>query len=510
MTSPARAARKAENALDPELRRLGMVVILGAIMSILDVTIVIVAIDTLSRDFHTSLSTIQWVSTGYLLALSAVIPLSGWTVERFGAKRMWMWSLVMFTLGSAMCGLAWNAPSLIVFRVLQGLGGGMIMPIGMSILAKAAGPARIGRVMGTLGVPMLLGPVLGPVLGGLLVTHLSWRWCFYVNVPMGIVALYRSKLVLPADDVRGDEKLDLRGLALLSPGLALAVYGLSEAGSGSGFGSTTVLVSIIVGVLLVAGFVVNALRVPAPLLDMRLFGIGGFRMASLTAFTVGAGMFGTMFVLPLYYQVSRGQSALAAGLLMAPQGLGAMLTMPVGGRLTDRIGPRNVVTTGITITVLGTIAYTQVGAHTNEVVLALCLVVRGLGLGLTMMPSISAAYQVLPPAAIPRATTALNIIQRVGGALSTAIIAVEIQRSITHHIGNGTTLGTIHGKPTGALSDHLASAFGTGFWWALVITALGILPAVLLPNRPPPAAPPPVGEQAGAPEAEQLLAIAEA
>ncbi|HVU74607.1 MAG TPA: DHA2 family efflux MFS transporter permease subunit, partial [Mycobacteriales bacterium] len=314
MSSPARADRKAARmearGMDPELRRLGMVVILGTIMSILDVTIVIVAIDTLARDFHATLSTIQWVSTGYLLALSAVIPLSGWAVERFGAKRMWMFSLTMFTLGSALCGLAWNAPSLILFRVLQGLGGGMIMPIGMSILAKAAGPARIGRVMGTLGVPMLLGPVLGPVIGGVLVTHLSWRWCFYVNVPIGFVALYLARRVMAADTERHKAPLDVRGLALLSPGLALTVYGLSEAGTGSGFGSTRVLASIAVGLLLVAAFSVNALRVTAPLLDLRLFRISGFRMSSLTSLTVGAGMFGTMFILPLYYQVTRGASAM--------------------------------------------------------------------------------------------------------------------------------------------------------------------------------------------------------
>ena len=510
MTSPARAARKAENALDPELRRLGLVVILGTIMSILDVTIVIVAIDTLARDFHASLATIQWVSTGYLLALSAVIPLSGWSVERFGAKRMWMFSLVMFTAGSALCGLAWNAPSLILFRVLQGAGGGMIMPIGMSILAKAAGPARIGRVMGTLGVPMLLGPVLGPVIGGVLVTHLSWRWCFYVNVPIGIVAIYLAQRVMPADTERTQARLDVRGLALLSPGLALTVYGLSEAGIGSGFGSTKVLVSIGAGLALIAAFAVNALQVEAPLLDLRLFRIRGFRMSALTATTVGAGLFGTMFILPLYYQVSRGSSAMTAGLLMAPQGLGAMCTMPIGGRLTDRIGPRNVVASGIVLTVLGTIAYTQVGPHTAIPLLALCLVLRGLGLGLTMMPSMSAAYQVLAPGDIPRATTILNIVQRVGGAMSTAVIAVMIQRSLTHSVGDGATLGSIHGKPSGALADHVASAFGTGFWWALGFTAVGLLPALLLPNRPPQLGKPVVSDQAGAPEAEQLLAAAEA
>ena len=176
MSSPASAANRAE--IDPALRRIAFVVVLGIIMSILDTTIVIVAIDTLGRQFHTTLSSIQWVSTGYLLALSTVIPLSGWAVERFGAKQMWMLSLTLFVLGSVLCGMAWSAPSLIVFRVLQGFGGGMIMPIGMSILAREAGPARMGRVMSIVGVPALLAPILGPVIGGVLVDNLSWRWIF--------------------------------------------------------------------------------------------------------------------------------------------------------------------------------------------------------------------------------------------------------------------------------------------------------------------------------------------
>ncbi|HVU72983.1 MAG TPA: MFS transporter, partial [Mycobacteriales bacterium] len=247
------------------------------------------------------------------------------------------------------------------------------------------------------------------------------------------------------------------------------------------------------------------------LLDLRLFRISGFRMSSLTSLTVGAGMFGTMFILPLYYQVTRGASAMEAGLLMAPQGLGAMCTMPIGGRLTDRIGPRNVVATGIVLTTLGTIAYTQVGAHTSIPLLAGCLVLRGLGLGLTMMPSMSAAYQVLSPPDIPRATTALNIIQRVGGALSTAVIAVMIQRSLTHSIGGGASLGSVHGKPSGALADHVASAFGTGFWWALGFTVIGLVPALLLPNRPPQLTPPPVvGAPSPASQTEELLIAAEA
>src|ERR671928_1156356 len=183
--------------IDRELGRLAAVVVLGTIMSILDTTIVNVAIETLGRQLHSSLTSIQWVSTGYLLALATVIPLTGWSMERFGAKRMWMTSVVLFLIGSTLCGLAWSTESLIVFRVLQGFGGGMIMPIGQAILAQAAGPQRMGRIMSVIGVPTLLGPILGPVIGGLIIDNASWRWIFFVNVPVGLVALALAARVLP-------------------------------------------------------------------------------------------------------------------------------------------------------------------------------------------------------------------------------------------------------------------------------------------------------------------------
>ncbi|MFZ0667288.1 MAG: DHA2 family efflux MFS transporter permease subunit, partial [Acidimicrobiales bacterium] len=336
----ARGRRSGPDALDPELIRLSVVVILGAIMSILDTTIVNVAIDTLSRDFHSPLSTIQWVSTGYLLALSIVIPVSGWAVERFGAKRMWIMSLVIFLIGSVLSGAAWSAESLIIFRILQGLGGGMIMPIGMSIMAQAAGPQRIGRVMSVLGVPMLLAPILGPVIGGLIVTNVSWRWIFYLNVPIGIVAIAAAVKRLPTVTNIRKPRLDIVGLLLLSPGLALIVYGLSKLGGTSSGESAAV--PLVIGALLVASFGYHAwVTAPSeqrskhakrrdraePLIDVHLFTDRSFLPASLTSFGFGAALFGALILLPLYYQVDRGESALVAGLLIAPQGIGAALVM---------------------------------------------------------------------------------------------------------------------------------------------------------------------------------------
>ncbi|HEX4018931.1 MAG TPA: MDR family MFS transporter [Frankiaceae bacterium] len=480
-----------EVVVDKELRALAIVVVLGTIMSIFDTTIVNVAIDTLGRTFHSPLSTIQWVSTAYLLALAIVIPLSGWSIERFGAKRMYLISLSLFIGGSVLCGLAWSSGSLIAFRALQGFGGGMILPIGQTILARAAGPQRMGRVMSIVGIPMLLGPVLGPAIGGILVDNFDWRWIFYVNVPIGLLALLLSARTLKSDATGTAGKLDILGLSLLSPALALIVYGLSEAGSSGGFGGTTVIVGIVAGFALLAAFIWHALRAKAPLIDLRLFKNRGFTSASITGFLLSGTVFGAMFLLPLYYQVVRGQSALSAGLLMAPQGIGAMLAMPISGRITDRVGAYRIVPFGVAVVVIGTIAYTQVTPGTSEVLLAGSLFIRGLGLGMSMMPSMSAGYQTLQQAEVPRATTTINIVRQVGASLGTAVLAVILQRQIISSVGGGGHAGGLLGGTAAipeAAQGAVAQAFGHSFWWAVGLSVLCIFPALMLPRVRPEAA----------------------
>src|SRR5215208_6895894 len=257
-------------------------------MSILDTTIVNVALETLSRELDSPLSTIQWVSTGYLLALAIVIPLTGWLSERYGAKRIWMVSVALFGIGSALCGLAWSAESLIVFRVLQGLGGGMIMPVGMALLAQTAGPHRVGRVMSVIGVPMLLGPILGPVLGGLIVDNASWRWIFYVNVPIVLVSVALAQRVLHEDAGRADAgRLDTTGLALVSPGLVAIIFGLSQSETHGGFADPIVWGPMLAGAVLVVLFIRHAWFADRPLLDLKLFKDGAFSAAAGSTFLLG-------------------------------------------------------------------------------------------------------------------------------------------------------------------------------------------------------------------------------
>ncbi len=471
--------------LSREILVLAAVVILGSSMTVLDLTIVNVALPTLGRDLHTSIATIQWVLTGYMLAFASVIPLTGWAVERFGAKRVWLLSLLLFMVGSTLAGAAWSIGALIGFRFLQGLGAGMILPVGQTILAQAAGPQRMGRVMSVFGVPMLLVPVLGPVLGGLIVDQWSWRWIFFINLPVGVAAVAAAQRLLPEAKPELGQRLDLRGLALLSPGIALLLYGLAEAGNQGSFGNTRTIVCASAGLALVALFAWHATaRGKGALIDLSLFRRRAFAAAAATNLLLGIALFGSLILLPLYYQLVRHENPLHVGLLLVPQAVGAALAMPLAGFLTDKVGARLVVSTGMVVALLGTLAYTQVGADTSYLYLSAALLVVGLGIGSTIMPSMAAAFQTLSREETPRATSAINAIQRIAGAIGTALLAIILQRVIAADIHDFH--GGIEGMAALSRQPHtthlLAGAFGTTFWVAVGLIAAALVPALLLPG----------------------------
>jgi EmrB/QacA subfamily drug resistance transporter len=342
--------------------------------------------------------------------------------------------------------------------------------------------------MSLVGVPMLLGPILGNVIGGAIVDQVSWRWIFYINVPVGVAAVMAAHRLLPEAKPQLGQRLDLRGLTLLSPGIALFLYAMTEAGNRGGFGSSRTIAAGTVGMALVALFVWHAgLRGKAVLIDLSLFRRRGFAAAAALNFLLVGALFGSLLLLPLYYQLVRHQSPLHVGLLLAPQGVGAALAMPLAGWLTDKIGARIVVSAGIVIATVGTLAYAQVGADTPYVYPALALLVVGLGIGSLIVPSMAAAYQTLAREETPRATSAINAIQRIVGAIGTALLAIILQRAITANIpdfhGGIQGLGTLSRQPHA--TPLLADAFGTTFWVAVALIAAGLAPALLLPLKQP-------------------------
>jgi EmrB/QacA subfamily drug resistance transporter len=450
--------------IDAAVWRISGVVIVGSIMSILDTTIVNVALATLGRDLHSTVADIQWVVTGYMLSLAAVIPLTGWAARSFGAKRVYLISLVLFTLGSVLCGLASSTEELIAFRVLQGIGGGMILPIGQMMMANAAGPERMGRVMGIVAVPAMLAPILGPTIGGLIVDNASWRWIFYVNVPIGAIAVLAALRLLPAGERSEADPLDFRGLALMSIGLPLLTYGLAEIGVTGGVGSSKVIVPGLLGLALIALFVRHALRARFPLLDLRLYRRPTFASASCAMFCLGAALFGSMILLPLYWQGIRHESVVHTGLLTAPQGLGMAFVMPLAGKLADRFGGGPLALVGVVITAAFSVPFALIGAHTSVVWLSVAMFLRGAGIGFAFMPAMAAAFASLERPEIPHATPQLNVLQRVGGSIGTAVLAVVLQRALT---GTHTL-------------EAAAGAYGTAFWFSTGLTALAIAPCVIL------------------------------
>ena len=456
---------EATDRIEPYVWKIAGVVILGMIMSILDTTIVNVALRTLGHDLHSSLAQIQWVITGYLLSLAAVIPITGWAARRFGAKRVYLTSLVLFTIGSALCAVATSTTELVLFRVLQGAGGGMIMPIAQLIMAQVAGPKRMGRVMGIVAMPAMLGPILGPVVGGTILQSLHWSWIFLVNVPIGFVAFILGWRMLPQTESGEAGRLDVLGLALLSTASTAVVYGLAQLGTpNTALTAPIVVLPIIASLLLTGVFCWHALRIERPLLDIRLYANRIFAAASFTTFALGAALFGAMILVPLYYQEVRHESLIATGLLVGPQGLGMLVAMPVAGRLTDRFGGGRVALGGVSVLCLSTIPLAFIGPSASIAGISTVLLVRGVGIGFSFMPAMTTAFASLRPDQLSDATPQLNVLQRIGGAIGTAVLAVVLQRASGH-------------APS---VTHLAHAFNTAYWWSFATAALGLIPCVVL------------------------------
>lgn len=494
-------------------------IVLGTFMAILDTTVVNVALPTFARVFDADLRVLQWVITGYMLASAAVIPLAGWFSDRFGAKRVYITAVVLFTLGSLLCAAAPTAEALVLFRVLQGLGGGMLMPIGMSFLYRLAPPDKRGAVMGWFGVPMLLAPATGPALSGWLLEFSDWRFIFLINIPVGIVAAIVASRALPAlPALRTAGRLDILGVVLGPLAFASLSYGIGES-TGAGWTGATTLAGLAIGLAALAAFIARELTFEHPLLDLRVFRSRDFTLAIVTQWLMMAAVFGTFFMIPLFLQQVRGLGSFETGLATLPQPLTAALFMPIGGRLFDRFGARPLVVPGLLLTAGALWMYTSVSVTTTAAGLRLPLIMMGAGMGLMMMPLSTHLLNSTPRHLVGRVTSITGALQNVAASLAIATYATYLQAQVNTSIAAlntaggaaaGVTASAImpEGMPhaAGQVPAHLApifaAAFGDTYRLAMGVALAAAIVALSLRRRPLAARP---GPTAGGPPTDPAL-----
>ncbi len=423
-------------------------IIIGIFMVILDGTAINVALPTLVADFHTTLPTLQWIVTGYTLAQAAVIPLAGWLSDRYGAKPVFLTSVALFTVGSVLCATAQGSGMLIAFRVLQGLGGGCVLPIAMAYVYRLAPPDKVGAVMGMMGIPILFAPAIGPVLAGWLVQYASWRWIFLLNLPVGLVGLVVGVVGLPAVRRQAAGALDRWGAILGPLAFAALSYGVSQ-GSTS-WTSAQTSAGLAVGAVALLAFIAVELRVETPLLELRVFTSLDFSLAIVAQWVGQIALFGSLFLVPLFLQQVRGFGAFDTGLAILPQAIAAAVFMPLGGVLFDRIGARPLVVLGLVLVAVATGLLGQVNVHTQVTDLIAPLVLAGAGMGLMMMTLNTHLINAAPRALVSRVTSLTNALQQVVNGLTIAALATILTSRITAHIASATVAARAARPPAAA------------------------------------------------------------
>jgi len=447
------------------LWRQAAILVVGGFLSRLTTSIVNIGLAPMAEGFGVPLDTMQWVATGYLLALAAAIPVSAWAARRVGPTRLWFAALALFILVSVACALSATAGQLIAARVLLGLCGGLLVPVGQMLLGMAAGQGRMGRMMGTMGIVVVLAPAIGSTVGSALLAWRGWPWLFWINVPLGLAALLAGWRWLPR--VEGSEagRLDIPGLVLLTIGLPLMTWGVVAIAQSGGLGAMAADGALLLGLALIAGFVLRARRMEAPLIRIRLLRERIFGPAGLILFCGGFTVYGAQIALPLYYLLVRHETVFMTGLLILPQDLGIALAMPLSGRLADRFGGGRLVVAGIVLTVLGTLPLAFLEAHTSYLWLSAVLAVRGFGMVLLAMPAMTVALASLPKERMPDGVPLLNILDRTGASIGAALAVALF----------GLFLPPGPPYPMGALA-----AFDITHGFLALVAALPLLPALAL------------------------------
>jgi EmrB/QacA subfamily drug resistance transporter len=442
-------------------------------MNLLDLTITNVALPQLAREFRVSPATISWVATSYLLSVAVCIPLSGWVGDRFGAKRAFLVALFIFTAGSALCGLSPTLGFLIAARVLQGVGSGLLIPVGAAMTLRAFPLSERARVSAIITVPAVVAPALGPVVGGYLTQYQSWQWIFFINVPLGVTGVALGLLYLRDYTVAGTGKLDLAGFALGALGLAASIYALSQSGA-YGVGDARVLVTGLIGVLALAGFVLVEFGAAHPLIDLRLFRDALFSVGALVLFCVQASFFGVVFLLPQLLQGQRGLKPLESGLATFPTAIGIMLAAPFVGWLYKRVGPRRLVLAGALLAAITAFALRFVTLHTDLWAIRALMLPFGAAFGLVFIPLQAASFAQVSAERMGQASAAYNAIRQVATSFGVALLATILSNRLAAH---GAILG-YHTTDAGALA-----AFGDAFLAGSVLALLGAGAALLLKDR---------------------------
>ncbi|WP_207668556.1 MDR family MFS transporter [Periweissella cryptocerci] len=445
--------------------------VLGAIMPMLDSTMVNIAINHLGRDFHTGLDSIQWVVTGYVLATAIAVPISGWAVQRFNGKWLVIGANVAFLIGSILSGMSWSIDSMIVFRIIQGAAAGLILPLMTTLMAQVAGQEFMGRVISIVGIPIVLGPILGPVIGALIIQNFSWRWIFYVNVPVGIIALALMILKLPDfTPTNRKAQFDFTGIVLLGATSAALIYGITAAAKNATFNNATTIGYMVTGAVVLVGYIVYAaIRKDKAILPLKMFTHKSFNGSMIGLFLAGIATNGPMLLLPLFFQNVKGFSVIDAGLILIPQGVGMLVARPFIGKLTDKIGARNVVMVSLVLAIAGSIPFVYFDQASSLIWIALALFVRGMGIGGVSIPMMTDAYTGMEKAEIAQSSVGTRIIQNIGGAFGSAVLATVVSLSLAKG-----TIPTIGGMTT---------AYHNGFLISLALSVVMFLPALLLTNK---------------------------
>ena len=451
----------------------GIVYVLALFMDLLDMTVTNVAIPTLAKEFSATTTTIEWVVTGYLLSLAMFIPISGWLGDRFGTKRVFVFALSMFTASSLLCGLAWDVESLIAFRVLQGVGGGMLTPVGMTMLFRAFPPAERAAASALLAIPAMVAPALGPVLGGYLVDYQSWRWIFFINIPVGAIALVAAAALLREEKQAAAGRLDLPGFVLSGAGLVAVVYALSEAGL-HGFGDSRVLLFGFAGLALLAAFTLVELRSAQPMLDIRLLGDKLFGASNFVLLVGNASIMGSFFLIPFFLQTQKGLSPFDVGLISFPLALGVAMTAQPAAKLYPRIGPRRMMVVGFTGNMLLTASLALVGYGTSDWLIAASMFIRGLFFGFLFIPLQAATFATISPEATGRASSIFSVTRQVAASLGVAVLATALTNRLDYY-------DAVLGDP--GTRDAALSAFQDSFVFAGALSILGILACFLIDDK---------------------------